>query len=567
MQGRCWIRRNRGKNQIKVNTSIDKLSLSVFLKKSIHNLSTIAGMTTVAKCVLIARVRRERTVQGPGAVFLRGVSAGVCGWLLLAASASGQAPVGGMEAGQGAVPPLSLTNLPAEGEMIAGPAYSDYRLTLESGRRQEAVGPLFFAQQAGAQREWDLASLWSGARTLDVDWTESEFLYPLFTWRRFGTEYRVQLLQLLSFSGGKTEAGPATRLFTLFPLYFQRRSDDPKLNYTALVPFYGHLEDRLFHDDIKFVLFPLYSETRKKDVVTDNYLYPFFHVRSGGNVSGWQFWPVLGTEQRKPAPVTNSAGEVETAGGYDRFFAAWPFYYKDLSGMGTTNQEDRLVVVPFYSRLRSPLRDEICYGWPFGWWRTDDRGGKYREQDFLWPLVEVARGKKTVTRVFPFFSRGTASGLEDDFYLWPLYKYLWSETPGFERERTRIAFFLYSDLREKNRQSGDTLHRVDFWPFFTYCKDMDQKKRLQVLALLEPFFPNNQSVEREYSPLWSLWRAEKDGKTGAASQSLLWNLYRHESNPVAKKYSLLFGLFQYESGDKGAHWRVCYMPIGKKTGN
>jgi len=47
----------------------------------------------------------------------------------------------------------------------------------------------------------------------------------------------------------------------------------------------------------------------------------------------------------------------------------------------------------------------------------------------------------------------------------------------------------------------------------------------------------------------------------------LWNLYRHESGPGSKKTSLLFGLFQYQSVGKGANWRVCWIPFGKKTEN
>jgi hypothetical protein len=493
-------------------------------------------------------------------------SAWVCGVLLFAASARAQAPAGGAEAVHSAIQPLSLTNLAADKETIAGPAWSDYRLTLEAGRRQELIGPLFSAQQTESQWQWDVPPLFCYTRTPDSDWTEAEAVYPLFAWRRFGSEYRIQFFQLLSFSGGKTQAGPASRMFTLFPFYFQRRSDDPSLNYTAVVPLYGHLQNRLFHDDIKFVLFPFYSETRKKEVVTDNYLYPIFHLRSGGNVTGWQFWPVLGTEQKRPALVTNTLDEVETAGGYNRFFAAWPFFLKDQSGIGTTNQENRLVVMPFYSRLRSPLRDENCYGWPFGYWRTDDRGKKFRERDFLWPFFELARGDKTVTRFFPLYSRATGPGLENEFYFWPMYKRLRMKTPAVERERTRIAFFLYSDIREKNHQNGSLLHRVDFWPFFTYYRDMDQKERLQAMALLEPFFPNNRSIARDYSQVWSFWRTEKDGRTGAASQSLFWNLYRHESSPGSKKYSLLFGLFQYQSSHEGANWRVCCLPLGKKTG-
>jgi hypothetical protein len=86
------------------------------------------------------------------------------------------------------------------------------------------------------------------------------------------------------------------------------------------------------------------------------------------------------------------------------------------------------------------------------------------------------------------------------------------------------------------------------------------------MAILEPIFPGNWKLERDYAPLYSFWRAEKNAKTGAASQSLLWNLYRRDTGPEAKKISLLFGLFQYQSGPAGARWRICYIPInGAKT--
>ena len=41
-------------------------------------------------------------------------------------------------------------------------------------------------------------------------------------------------------------------------------------------------------------------------------------------------------------------------GGYDKFFAVWPFYFKNRVGLGTTNEEASLTVVPFYSHMRRP---------------------------------------------------------------------------------------------------------------------------------------------------------------------------------------------------------------------
>ena len=91
----------------------------------------------------------------------------------------------------------------------------------------------------------------------------------------------------------------------------------------------------------------------------------------------------------------------------------------------------------------------------------------------------------------------------------------------------------------------------------------DGSSRLQILSILEPLLPNNRSIERDYSPVWSLWRAEKNPKTGAASQSLLWNLYRRDAAPASRKCSLLFGLFQYESGSEGKRVRLFYISVVK----
>jgi hypothetical protein len=132
-----------------------------------------------------------------------------------------------------------------------------------------------------------------------------------------------------------------------------------------------------------------------------------------------------------------------------------------------------------------------------------------------------------------------------------------------DRKRTRIFLFLYSDIKVKNLETGKDRRRQDFWPLFTRTRDLNGNDRLQIIAPLEPILPFNDSVEREYSPMWSLWRAEKNPRTGAASQSLLWNLYRHETAPSSKKCSLLFGLFQYQSSSEGRQMRLFYLPVMK----
>jgi hypothetical protein len=449
-------------------------------------------------------------------------------------------------------------------ECLAGPAYAKFGLTLDSGWREEVAGPLFYRQAVNGQRQWALPPFFCRTATPEVDWNEWEILYPAIDYRRFGQEYRLQIGELLSFSGGQTQQENGVRHTTLFPFYFRQHSSKTNDNYTALFPIYGHLENRLFRDDIKFVMFPLYSETRKKDVVTDNYLFPIFDRRRGDGLTGWQVWPLFGEDRKTPTLRSNVVNEVETNGGYDNIFALWPFYFKNHAGLGTTNPASSLTVVPFYSQTRSPSRDQTSYGFPFGFNAIHDREQRYVEHDFLWPLFVQAHGSKTIRRYFPFYSRAEHEGLESIFYGFILYKYNRLVAPPLDRHRTRVLYFLYSDTVERNTQSHEFKRRVDFWPFYDYERKLDGNRRLQIMAVLEPFFPNNRTMSREYSPIYTLWRREKNAHTGATSQSLLWNLYRHESVGKSKKTSLLFGLIQYQCTPDGGSWRVCYLKLGGK---
>jgi hypothetical protein len=451
----------------------------------------------------------------------------------------------------------------ARADISFGPLYDEFPLTLASGKRTEAVGPFFYFERQESQKQFALPPLFSCTRDPDVESEEWDFLYPVLTYDRYGAEYRFQILQLFAFAGGKRQDENIQSRFTLFPIFFHQRSTIPELNYTALVPIYGTLKNRLFRDEIHFIGFPIYSETRKKDVVTDNYLFPIFHLRRGNELHGWQVWPLVGHEHKGITWQTNSLDEKEIIGGHEKFFALWPIFFKNTTGIGTENPGKDISVLPLFTSTRSPQRDSLTAPWPIGLSLTKDRLRKYREIGAPWPIIVFARGEgKHTSRVWPFYSRASNTNVESDFYAWPIYKYNRLYSPPLERERTRILFFLYSDVREKNLEAKVDMHRVDFWPFFTFKRDLDGKQRLQILALLEPILPNNKSVERDYSPVWSLWRAEKNPKTKASSQSLLWNLYRRDVTATSKKCSLLFGLFQYESAPEGKRWRLFYFPFG-----
>jgi hypothetical protein len=92
---------------------------------------------------------------------------------------------------------------------------------------------------------------------------------------------------------------------------------------------------------------------------------------------------------------------------------------------------------------------------------------------------------------------------------------------------------------------------------------LEGNSRLQILALLESFVPASPGIERNWSPLWSVWRSEKNPATAANSESFLWNFYRRDASPGQKKISFFFGLYQYQSNQaQGTEKvRVFYFPV------
>jgi len=442
-----------------------------------------------------------------------------------------------------------------------GPAFARFQLTLEDGWRTEAAGPFYYSQQKQTEKISAWPPFFSCLRDPDVEVHEDDFLYPVLTHIHYGKENRWQLGQLISSAGGQEQAGADVRRFTLYPLYFQQRSTDTNLNYTAVAPFYGHLKNRMFHDEIFFVLFPFYAETRKRDVVTENYLYPFGATSRGNSLSGWQVWPFVGHEHKDVTTLTNGYGDVETIGGHDKSFVLWPLWMRQNTGIGTDNPVKIRASIPLFVYERSPKLDMTTVIWPL-FNKLDNREKKYREWQTPWPLVTFARGAgKTASRVFPFYGHTQTTNRESAFCLWPIYQFYHTRSDPLDERRTRIGYYLYSKLDEKNTETGQIKTRIDMWPFFTWHRDFHGNTRLQVLALVEPALAENPGIERNWSPLWSLWRAENNARTGASSRSLLWNLYRRETAPDHRKVSLLFGLFQYQSDRTMSRTKLFYVPI------
>jgi hypothetical protein len=450
------------------------------------------------------------------------------GFLALAAASAAE---------EGATRPLNLW-----------PLYDDREDPLDRARVRSGLGPLLMSSRStdGEVSQFAFRPLFfwreeHGARRLEWD-----LVYPLVTYRRSEGDWEFKFLEIMTARGeGSPQVGREERA-DFFPFYFSGVRENGE-KYSGVMPFGGHIYNRLFWEEFEWVLFPLYARTVRTGVETRYFPWPLVSVTRGVNPEddhrGFRIVPLYGQEKK--------------AGVFEKYFALWPLFLYQRTGLDGDEPEDVLSFLPFYVARRSPNWDQTVVLWPL-YVHTDDRAKKYEQWDVIWPIFKYARGEGRQTFIlFPLYMEDHKV-LKDEYLmreityddfavLFPLYIRQREEIIGSRKARDRILWYLYSDTRQEGADGSS--RRVDAWPFVRYERDREGSVVFQSLALLEAFLPGNEWIERNYSPLWSLYtyRANPEGET---VHSFLWNFLRHEETKVGRSIEVLGPILAYrESGE------------------
>jgi hypothetical protein len=426
-----------------------------------------------------------------------------------------------------------------------------------------ALGPFLNYERKGEEREFGLRPLYFHAADPVEGIGYSEYLYPLATRKTEPSLSFFQGLHLLNYDFGPREKGGDNK-FSLFPFLFYGRTED-RGNYFAFFPLGGKIYDLFGRDEIRFALFPAYSQTRKKGTTVTNLLWPVFARVSGEDESGLKVWPLFGTAEKQ--------------GVYRKRFYLWPIFFRYDLRLDSADPMHRRVIFPLFVGEESPQLSSRTYLWPF-FSHLEDRRKDYEEWNFPWPLFRIAHGAfKESVRFLPLYANERTGSLHKRWYLWPVYKIEETRTELLERRRDRVLYFLYSDIRERALEE-DTLRKreVSLWPLFTYER-IRGVSHFHTLSLLEPFFPENRGIERNWSPLWRLYQRKWDTHGNEVS-SFLWNLYWKERRadglamevfPLFRyqqqagdsvDWQLLKGLFRYHSSPEGKKVYFLFLPWG-----
>lgn len=365
------------------------------------------------------------------------------------------------------------------------------------------------------------------------------FLYPVFSYTVDETTYRWNVLELIRLEGRRAGAATPKSMFEprgnfeIWPFWFARQTGDPALSYRGFFPIAGTLKDKFGFARASWVLFPLYVNTDKRDVITTSVPWPFVRITSGA-AHGFGIWPLFETKERP--------------GVWRQQYFLWPLGYDNTTyppvdaPAGTPPTRD-IGILPFYARRTAAGYIDENFLWPFFGYTDRTSPVPYHETRYFWPFLVQGYGKnRTVNRWGPFYTHSVVNGYDKTWYVWPLVRHAnWSDH-GLAISKTQVFYFLYWSERQRSatRPNAPTASLTHVWPLFSEWNNGAGRRQFQVFSPLDVFFPGNEKMQTIWSPLFAVARRDENG-AGTSRTSLLWNLLTWRRNDAEKSHEFHLG--------------------------
>jgi len=420
----------------------------------------------------------------------------------------------------------------------------------------EGLGPLFYWKKGAGRREWGARPLLYWTRDEPDSLRRLEFLYPFGKYQAKENDKKGYLFPISDYRDEEFE-GTRKWNFQFFPFFIGETEN--KEDYFGLFPFFGTLLNRYGKDEIRFYLWPLYSESLSEGTRIRNFLWPFFSFTSGEKKRGYRFWPIYG--EREEFGVSKSA------------FFLWPIFVKKAKGLDTEDPVEERMIFPFYVSKESKYFESKTFLWPLFSHAREERTG-FEQWDLPWPLFRTFRGENLYgKRFFLFYGYKVREGQSKRvFLLYPFYQYEEDWMQDFHEKTYRI---LLSRIRTgENDQGMEKGKSIRIWPFYDREREEGGRETLSIFYLL-PF--KEEGLERNLFPLFRIFRWEKDPQKGV-STNLFWGFYKEMKKEDVdyweiahfigskrgdgwKTVSFLKGLLLYEREGEKVSLRFFYLPF------
>jgi hypothetical protein len=364
-------------------------------------------------------------------------------------------------------------------------------------------------------------------RAIVEDKATTTFLYPFFVWKQEPDFREFSFFKLINFRQEDARPGdPAEKGFDVWPFYFSRETGDSATSYRALFPIAGTVKYRFGKDALTWYAFPLYLHSEKGGMEITTAPWPFLRFIDGAGHRGFEFWPLFGHRAR--------------ANDYDRRFYLWPFFYRSARHLSEPEPTVSIGALPFYTRDTAPGYINENYLWPFFGYSHRTKPHRYDEKRYFWPFIVQGNGdQRRVNRWAPFYSHSVIKGYDKTWIAWPFYRHAEWEDETVAQEKYQLLYFLYWSQTQRSlaNPSAAPANKKHVWPLFSSWDNGAGRRQLQVLSPVEVFFPTNDIMRQLYTPLFALYRYDRQD-AATARHSLLWNAITWRRSPHDRAFRL-----------------------------
>ncbi|MBO7148129.1 MAG: hypothetical protein J6W81_10325 [Lentisphaeria bacterium] len=301
------------------------------------------------------------------------------------------------------------------------------------------------------------------------------------------------------------------------PLVFAGKRPDGTPSWFVF-PFAGDVTDFMGLGQVRFLLFPLYCNSKRYGMESHSILWPLIGWATGKSEEKFRLFPFYMRRELKGVRVNESY--------------LWP-----LLSTARSLQKNR----QGYSFFSFPLGGYEKWGsltnrsflWPFFTWKTN------ADSSFVinapWPFFRYGQGIKNESVLFfwPFWGRSVSEQTEFSFYLWPFIIRLATKS-GQHRENWNCILPLYwhqEKWKGDNPQPISNRHHV--WPLFSVEQNQDSQK-IESLSLIP--FNKIGAAYRLYSPLFRFFSLQKN--RDGFYLDLLWGFFSLTDTEIISKWNI-----------------------------
>lgn len=405
----------------------------------------------------------------------------------------------------------------------------------------QSIGPIVFKGEDAVHQLRGVRPLYISLHDEARDRGSWHLLYPVFN-SRYSPDMRSwDILNLIRYQTFEPENGNPERSFRAFPIIFWGEGPQPEDSYFGIFPIAGHAQNFIFYDDAQWFLFPIWARLQRKETTTYAAPWPFIRVVRGPDTRGFHLWPLFGDVAK------------EDVSRHRYWF--WPLGYRVERELWKEEPFLAHGFLPFYSYSTSERAVSRTFVWPFFGY-TESFEPEYFEKRYFWPLFVQRRGDSYINRSAPFYTHSIRKGVDKRWILWPFHRQATWDEGDLLNERTQFLFFLYWSNVQSSISNPDLEPAVKqhAWPFYSYWNSGAGQTQFQALSPFEVFFPFNDVVRANYSPLFALYRYDAD-RDKHVRHSLLFHFITIARYPQEEQFNFNIGpIFNYAKEENDRQW-------------